>query len=248
MSGTPLPLAFEAPVALHVDGTLLAVLMCTPVDLDELAYGHLLGRRIIASAQDVRSLSICPDMRSVSIATFSGAGAHAASEGYVFSGCGAAAIPSGQDGRTPDIPRVSSVVSLPALEAWAKEMFSKAELYRKTGGMHVAALANDSQLIVREDVGRHNAVDKVIGRALLDGMDFSKSVLLTSGRIAADMVMKASAAGIPVLVTRSIPTTEAYRLAMESGITLVGRILSSGPIIYTYRDRITQENIGEATP
>lgn len=245
MKSTAIPLAFEAPVALHVDGTLLAVLMCTPVDLDELAYGHLLGRRIIAAAQDVRSLSICPDMRSVSVATFSGAGAQAASEGYVFSGCGAAAIPAREDDRAPDVPRLSPAAALPTLEAWAKEMFAKAELYRKTGGMHVAALANDSQLIVREDVGRHNAVDKVIGRALLDRMDFSKSVLLTSGRIAADMVMKASAAGIPVLVTRSIPTTEAYRLAIESGITLVGRILSSEPIVYTFRDRITHGNVGD---
>jgi FdhD protein len=246
MNGTALPLAFEAPVALHVDGTLLAVLMCTPVDLDELAYGHLLGRKIIAAAQDVRSLSICPDMRSVSIATFSGAGAQAASEGYVFSGCGAAAIPVQEGGCTPGMPQAFPVAALTAVEAWAKEMFAKAELYRKTGGMHVAALANDSQLIVREDVGRHNAVDKVIGRALLDGMDFSKSVLLTSGRIAADMVMKASAACIPVLVTRSIPTTEAYRLAMESGITLVGRILSANPIAYTFKDRITSKNTGDA--
>jgi FdhD protein len=81
-------------------------------------------------------------------------------------------------------------------------------------------------------------VDKVLGRGFLDSIDFSRSVMLTSGRIAADMLQKAARAGVPILVSRSIPTTEAYSLALEAGITLVGRIGTQNPLVYTRADRI----------
>ncbi|HOX48823.1 MAG TPA: formate dehydrogenase accessory sulfurtransferase FdhD, partial [Spirochaetales bacterium] len=87
----------------------------------------------------------------------------------------------------------------------------------------------------------HNAVDKVLGRGLLDGADFSRSVLLTSGRIAADMAQKAAKAGLPVLVSRSIPTTEAYAFAREAGITLIGRIGTPSPIVYTRPELVRPE-------
>jgi FdhD protein len=139
-------------------------------------------------------------------------------------------------------------------------MFSRAILYRETGGMHCAALAADltarttgtpaaaegksdlpegtSYFIVREDVGRHNAVDKVLGRAFMDRVDFSASCILTSGRIAADMILKAAAAKVPVIVSRSIPTTTAFEIAQTAGITLIGRIGSEAPHIYCGPERV----------
>jgi len=251
-----LPLAPEAPVALHVDGRLMAVLMCSPWDLDELAIGHLFSRGIIASHQDLKSLSICPDMRSVTIFTMSGAAAAFEPEGFVFSGCGAASVkiqPSADQSALKSSPEASGMFSIDELSAWAKAMFAAAELYRKTGGLHVAAMAarncasgcarsgasqSADYFVAREDVGRHNAVDKVLGRGFLDNVDFSRSVILTSGRIAADMIQKAARAGVAVLVSRSIPTTEAYARALEAGVTLIGRIGSAHPIIYTRPDRI----------
>jgi FdhD protein len=139
-------------------------------------------------------------------------------------------------------------------------MFSRADMYRETGGMHCAALAVDlacrpasgpaasvqaedapegsSYFVVREDVGRHNAVDKVLGRAFMDGVDFSASCILTSGRIAADMILKAVAAKVPVVVSRSIPTTTAFEIAEKANITVVGRIGSDQPIVYCGSVRI----------
>lgn len=240
MAAANLPLAPESPVALYVDGKRLAVLMCSPFELDELAIGHLFARGIIASQKDLSALSICPDMRSVKIKTVSGAGASFETEGLVYSACGAGRIEI-----TPPPPAIAAPAAPPPLftlgelSAWAKAMFAAAELYRRTGGLHVAALAcRPSYFIVREDVGRHNAVDKVLGRGLLDRIDFPRSVILTSGRIAADMVQKAARTGIPILVSRSIPTTEAYAMALEAGVTLVGRIGSHDPIVYTRPDRI----------
>jgi formate dehydrogenase assembly factor FdhD len=184
-------------------------------------------------------------MRSVHVGTVSGIGASLEPEGLVFSGCGAArvepavkaqggSVPAPATGAAPRPP----AAGLDQLAAWAGEMFAAAELYRKTGGLHVAALVCGSAFIAREDVGRHNAVDKVLGRGFLDDIDFPASVLLTSGRIAADMAMKAVNAGVPVLVTRSIPTTEAYAIAIERGLTLVGRIQSRNPIVYTSPERL----------
>ena len=214
-------------------------------------------------------------MKSVRIETVSGAGASADVEGLVYSACGAARVEPRYppDGRSRIIPGPDStgdgLGGAPGLEEiaeWARAMFAAAELYRKTGGLHVAALAcprkseaqaqglpsplrprdfgdkyrpaSLSYFIVREDVGRHNAVDKVLGRGFLDNVDFAGSVLLTSGRIAADMVQKAVRAGVPILVSRSIPTTEAYSVAAEAGVTLIGRIGTGKPILYTRPDRI----------
>lgn len=277
-----LPLAPESPVTLIVDGRPIAVLMCTPYDLDELAVGHLLSRGIIKERGDLSALSICPDMRSVKIKTATGAGASIETEGVVYSACGAARVEPrsplpGSAGTAAALPgddpaQVASewAPGLDEIAEWARAMFAAAELYRKTGGLHVAALACKSQneaagteksiapggqgqplgdrnrpahllyFVVREDVGRHNAVDKALGRGLLDRVDFSRSVILTSGRIAADMIQKAARAGVPILVSRSIPTTEAYAIALEVGITLVGRIGSANPIVYTRPDRIVR--------
>jgi len=242
MSVSHLPLAPESPVALFVDGSLLAVLMCTPYDIDELAVGHLFSKGIIASRGDLSALSICPDMRSVKITTAAGAGVSAEPEGLIQSACGAAWVAAAAPPAIADA--IVPPIGLDKLTCWAKDMFAAAELYRKTGGLHVAAIAcrakanRSDYFVVREDVGRHNAVDKVLGRGFLDQIDLSRSVILTSGRIAADMIQKATGAGVPILVTRSIPTTEAYRIAIESGITLVGRIGSVDPIVYTRPDRI----------
>jgi len=278
-SQTSLLLAPEAPVTLIVDGRPIAVLMCSPFDIDELAVGHLFSRGIISERGDLKKLSICPDMRSVKIETVSGIGASIETEGVVYSACGAAGILP----RTPILATRGSAAAPVANHApaatplagtseevhgwksdlgdiaeWARAMFAAAELYKKTGGLHVAALActvNNGAaasggsgdryrppslpyFVVREDVGRHNAVDKVLGRGFLDNIDFARSVLLTSGRIAADMIQKAARAGVPILVSRSIPTTEAYSIATEIGITLIGRIGTQNPILYTRQDRI----------
>ena len=239
-SNQVLPLAPESPVALWVDGTLLAVLMCSPFDLDELAVGHLYSRGILTSRDDIKTLSVCPDMRSIKIATVSGRGAKLEPEGIIPSACGAA----GNYSLSPGFRLKDNdwQVSIAELSEWARFMFSGAVLYRRTGGMHVAALASVwdgvDYFILREDVGRHNAVDKVLGRAFFDSVDFTHSALLTSGRIAADMVQKAACAGIPIIASRSIPTTEAFSIAGETGITLVGRISSQEPKIYTRGDRI----------
>lgn len=234
-----LPLAREYPVELTVNGARAATFLCTPEHLDELAAGNLFTRGSLRDPGQIRTLGACPDLRIVAVTTKCPLGDETLGlSRVVASGCGAGLEFSEDFKNAPALPEGFSV-ELSALRALARTMFEAAVLYRETGGMHCACLAErDGKTCVREDVGRHNAVDKVIGRGFLDGWDFSRACLLTSGRIAADMILKAAAAGVPVVVTRSIPTTTAYEIARLRGITVVGRIESKDPILYTRPERI----------
>lgn len=234
-----LPLAPEYPVELTVNGTRAAAFFCTPEHLDEMAAGNLFTRGSLLDPDQIRTLGACQDLRVVSVTTRSPLGEETLGLSRVIaSGCGAGLEFSEVFRNAPALEE-GFTVELSTLQARARAMFEAAVLYRRTGGMHCACLAGwDGRICVREDVGRHNAVDKVIGRGFLDRWDFPTCCLLTSGRIAADMILKAAAAKITVVVSRSIPTTTAYEIARIRGITVVGRIESKDPILYTRPERI----------
>ena len=210
----PLPLAPEQAVALEANGASIATLMCTPRDLDVLAIGNLLTGGIIASIDDVESVSVAPDNSRIVVR------------------CASGVVPRKPGVPPRPLPR-GEAFPMESLRAWAAEMFARAAIYQQTGGVHCAALADrDGVRCVYEDVGRHNAIDKAIGRGLVDRLDFSRCCLISSGRIAAEMAAKAIAAGIPVFVSRSIPTTAAYELAARQGLAMIGRIGSPSPVVY----------------
>lgn len=258
-----LPLAPETAVALMLNGSKVADLMCTTHNLDDMAAGYLFTRGILSDPLSVISieangingaLSVTAPMVLVHEGMEAG---KAFTSGYCWSvGMDDAAIQTRM--RLP----LGLSMSLGELKDWAKAMFEAAVLYRLTGGMHCAALAIGSAkpgghaaglfmgdmntsmpkgamyFVVREDIGRHNALDKVLGRAFVDMVDFGSSCILTSGRIAADMVAKAAVARVPIIVSRSIPSTAAFEIASRIGITMVGRIGDERPILYTNPERI----------
>ena len=121
-----------------------------------------------------------------------------------------------------------------------QEMGKRSELFRETGGVHSSALAREGTLVLfREDIGRHNAIDKIIGECLLSGIPFDDALLMTSGRITSEIARKAGIAGIPVIASRSAPTSLAIRMAEELDLTIVGFVRGKRMNIYTGDWRIT---------
>ena len=114
------------------------------------------------------------------------------------------------------------------------------EWYEKTGCVHQVTLFNINEtVIIKEDIGRHNAVDKVIGAALQCGVKFGETIICSSGRLSSDMILKAASAGIPVVVSRTAPTSLAIDIAEEMGITLIGFARGKRMNIYTHPKRIS---------
>ncbi|HOZ72829.1 MAG TPA: formate dehydrogenase accessory sulfurtransferase FdhD [Spirochaetales bacterium] len=236
-------LADETPVELVANGERVAILLCTPINLDDLAVGHLFSRGMLRDRAKVLAVGACADLRTMSVVAPGGVGPDRYGLGTVMAtGAGPAAVRADASG----LRTVGSGlgVGMNELKAWARAMFEAAAIYRQSGGVHCAALVTRPSadgapyFVVREDVGRHNAVDKVLGRGFMDGVDFSSACALTSGRVAADMILKIISAGIPVIVSRSIPTTTAAELADAAGVTIVGRIGDQSPVVYTRPERV----------
>ena len=226
----------EVPVWLEVNGEPTVTWMCTPDQLEELAVGWLHGEGYISSLADLRRLRPC--------ATDVGFWAEVAPEllavvkledrkRVLASGCGAVTTALGDPATLS--PRVGTTV-LPSLEetrALFKTLFGRGTRYKDTGGIHAAALTDGVALLYHaEDIGRHNAVDKVIGAALLAGQNLDGLGLLVTGRISGELAFKAARAGLSYVATPSVPSSLALEIARRSGIVLVGRAVSGSPHVH----------------
>ncbi len=250
----PDTLAAEEPLEIRVDKRPLAVTMRTPGDDLDLALGFLLGEGVIRSPEDVRTAVLCagdnaPNTYNVVDVTLA-PGVPAPETDptrtfYTTSSCGVCGKASIDAVRTRSVfPVDADPASVtPAVLASLPDALRRAQrTFATTGGLHAAALSTvDGRLVVvREDVGRHNAVDKVVGWALRERrLPLAGHVLLVSGRASFELTQKASMAGIPILAAVSAPSTLAVELAEEVGLTLVGFLRGTSMNVYTRADRIT---------
>lgn len=230
----------EVPVSVHLNGAEYAVLMATPTDLKALALGFLLGEGAITDATKVGKVGV---NRREWIASVRVSGEFDATRkrGLVTSGCAAVALYKGAF-ELVGVGRVRSRLRMSAAAARSliSRMIKKCDTYRQTGGIHSAALTGGGGIrYFAEDVGRHNAVDKVIGQAYLDGTDCADKVLLCTGRISSEILVKAARRGIPVVVSRTSPTDLSVRLADKLGITLIGFVRGGNVSVYSGMQRIT---------
>lgn len=217
----------EAPVRLLYNGREVSILMCTPSDLQELAVGWLYGQGLINGTGEVAALEVCSDKRRILVRTTEDRWVEKAGwRQLLTSGCGGGSVLASQLYEV--IPPVSGTVTIEPeqLRDLMKGMMADTIVYKHSGGVHTAAIADKDRLLFQsEDIGRHNAVDKAIGKGLLAGLDFSNTLLLTTGRVSSEMVLKAARARVPVVASVSIPTSLAIEIACRSGMSLIGRAI-----------------------
>jgi FdhD protein len=252
----PETLAVEEPLEIRVNGTPVTVTMRTPGSDIELAQGFLLTEGVIARREDVLTIRYCGGRGENGANTYNvldvtlapgvkPPGLDVTRNFYTTSSCGVCGKASLDAVRvigrfTPADDRVT--VTPATLKAMPAQLRSAQKVFDSTGGLHAAALfdADGTMLAVREDIGRHNAVDKVVGWALEhERIPAAGSVLLVSGRASFEITQKAVLAGIPVLAAVSAPSSLAVSLAEEFGVTLVAFLRAASMNVYTRADRIT---------
>jgi len=226
----------EVPVWLEVNGEPAVTWMCTPDELEELATGWLHGEGYIESLDDLIKLRPCaPDLgfwADVSPARVAAVKAEGRKR-VLASGCGAVSTFLADPHAVARAPARGEPPGPDRLRALFKELFGRGERYNETGGIHAAALTNDERLLFHaEDIGRHNAVDKVIGAAVIAREPIVGRGLLVTGRISAELAFKAARAGVAYVATPSVPSTLALTIARRTGIVLVGRAVSGTPHVH----------------
>jgi FdhD protein len=212
----------EQPLTVYVNGERFLTLLCTPVKLEALVLGYLWMEKVITAPADVARLEVSPVDGRADV-TLTGP-VTLPTERILTSGCGGG-ITFRIDHRL--FPRLTSAVRVrpAALAAGMKELYTAAVHYQASRGIHGAGLSDGERLlIVAEDVGRHNAVDKVKGEALLRGIPTDDRILLSTGRISSEMLLKAARMGVPIVASRTSPTEMAVGLAEQLGITVCGYV------------------------
>lgn len=220
----------EQPLVIHVNGTKFVTLLCSPLKLDCLVVGYLWLEKVIGSLEEIARLEVSEvDGRADVALTHE---VDLPTERILTSGCGGG-ITFRIDPRLFSPIRSSLRVHPAQLSERMKELYGAAAHYRVSRGIHGAALTDvERLLVVAEDVGRHNAVDKIKGEALLRGLPTTDAILLSTGRISSEMLLKAARMGVPVVASRTSPTEMAVGLAEQLGITVVGYLRQDSLHVY----------------
>jgi FdhD protein len=242
--------AVEAALEVRLDGQPFAVTMRTPGADRELAVGFLFTEGIVSAPADVVAVRVDPSDDVVDVVLTPDRSAAVAArrdarrQVTTTSACGMCGRPDLASTRLTAPPiALAGSVDADAIRALPARLAPLQETFAATGGLHAAALCTLDGAIVdtAEDVGRHNAVDKIIGRQLLDGrLPLGGALLFVSGRTSFEILQKAWLAGVPVVAAVSAPSSLAVSLAQEAGITLIGFVRGGRFNIYTHPERIAQ--------
>lgn len=224
----------EMDLAITVNQQELATILCTPVKLNYLVLGFLYAEGIISGVGDVVMMRVCDDDPQADVRLKSSEFTPPTKR-TITSGCGGGTIFDTQ-GQMVD----SSLVVTPReVLSLMKQFQTKMELYPLSGGVHTSALSDaGDMLVVAEDIGRHNTLDKIQGECLLREISTRDALLLTTGRISSEMLLKVARMQTPVVVSRHSPTERAVFLARDLGITLVGHVRGKSLTVYSHPGRL----------
>ena len=223
----------ESPYALWVNGRQILNVMTSPSHLEDFVVGYLYTEGMIKSIDDIESLQM--EKNAIKILTVDKVVIRGGKK-TILSGCGG-------DSSAFDIAKLPKISSDMVLDpTWlhkAIRITLDSDLHVKTGGIHVVGLISKNEMITKtEDIGRHNALDRVIGYALRTGWDLTQTCVLISGRISSEMSRKCILAGIPIIASRGATTSLAIEMASFTGLTIIGFIRGGKMNVYTSPQRV----------
>jgi len=226
----------EEMVTLYVNSQPLVNLMCTPIQLEELALGFLFNEGLVEKMDDVAVLKLCGGERCVDV--WLEHDIEMPQLRIITSGCsGGATFEEAASAHH----RVESNARITPQQVTrlAEELSNAATLYNRAGGIHTTALSDGERLLfTAEDIGRHNTLDKIAGICLRQGQSMRDHILLTSGRVSSEMVNKAARMEIPIVISRTSPTSLSVQLAQAWNITLIGYTRRRSFRLYAGKERV----------
>nr|MBF0221473.1 formate dehydrogenase accessory sulfurtransferase FdhD [Desulfobulbaceae bacterium] len=235
-------IAVELAFALVVNGREIVSLMCTPTDMEAMAIGFLLSEGVIVGRDSLESVTVDEKRYwvSVKLKNLPSDWSERLNKKTITSGCGqGVTFTQAADLRGYGERRDSLCVTLTQVKQLFKQFGPLSGLFDKTGGVHSAALASPEEILLFcEDVGRHNAVDKLIGKAFLAGISVQDKILLSSGRISGEIMTKVIRNRISILITRSAPTCMSISYGEDYGVTLIGFARGNRMNVYTHPRRV----------
>lgn len=230
----------EIPFTIYVNDKELVTLLASPVDLKDLAAGFLLTAGLIKNYDEIKSVILDNQRWTIYLKLTKNVDSQVISQRMYTSGCGRGTLfYNVADILHKNKQRENTCINRTKIFALMKEFQGQSKEFEQTGGVHSAALADsESILIVREDIGRHNAVDKILGCALKDNIDLKDKMILSSGRVSSEILLKIQKTPIPIIISRSAPTNQAIKHAKYANVTLIGFVRGQRMNVYSGDERI----------
>ncbi|BFH60863.1 formate dehydrogenase accessory sulfurtransferase FdhD [Paenibacillus azoreducens] len=236
----------EHPITIKINGEEFATLVCTPEYIEDMAVGYLASEGVIAGIDEIKNLWVQEEEGFVhaEVSRWSPLHRQLYSKRYVTSCCGASrqGFVFFNDAKTAKhLHDVPVELSFDDVFRLVKDMQEGAEIFSKTGGVHNAALCDRNGILLeRMDIGRHNALDKLYGYCLKRDIPMNDKIIVFSGRISSEILLKVAKIGCGIILSKSAPTGLALELAENLGITAVGFVRGSSCNVYTYPQRIIE--------
>ena len=223
----------ETPLAIFINGRHFATMMLSPEMEKEFVIGHLFAETIIKDIEEIESLQIEENIANV---LTSNPQSVLMAKKTIVSGCSSGTSFLDES----KLPRISSDLTIKTDDIFnAVKTILNSDLHKLTGGVHVVGLFNKTGWIcIAEDIGRHNALDKVIGYGLTRNIEFNETFVACTGRISSEMALKCSVANIPVIASRGATTSLAIEIAAKAGLCVIGFVRDERMNIYTNKERI----------
>ncbi len=229
--------AREFPLTIILNNQELVTLLCSPTDLEYLAIGFLASEGLVKSKDEIKKMML-DDQKGIVRVETEGEKEFASElifKRFITSGCGRGAVFYSAADVQGQL-KVEAQLRISVLEVFplVKEFQHCSQVYRATGGVHSAALCDKKSILVfNEDIGRHNAIDKIFGECLLRDIPTDNRIIITSGRISSEILLKVAKRNIPVIISKSAPTDMGVKLADDLGITLIGFVRGKRMNVYT---------------